>query len=60
MTSPLGGDVKSVVRNKMAERCVPCADWVYPTWTVTWVDGQHEIRCGLHGGADREPRAGAS
>lgn len=45
-------DRPSVVRNKMSEKCVRCADWVYPTWTFTYGDGYTEIRCGIHGGAD--------
>lgn len=42
-------EVESIVSNRFPERCVLCADWVYPTWTVTWVGGRTEILCGIHG-----------
>ncbi|MFE3229323.1 hypothetical protein [Nocardia sp. NPDC059228] len=45
-------EVESIVPNKMSEICVICADWAYPTWTVTWVGGHQEIRCGIHGGGN--------
>ncbi|WP_040815068.1 hypothetical protein [Nocardia concava] len=52
MSDSGSSELASSVLNDMSEWCVVCKDWAYPTWTLTWVGGHTEIRCGIHGGRD--------